>query len=70
MNSMPPKYTIERRYNLFRIIRWKRVADHREGTTVGEFRNFEEARKALYDLNGWKYKPKTANDDANTIKNK
>ena len=61
MNSpLPPhpKYTIERRYNRFRIIRWRQVAEHWEGDTVGEFDEYEMARKVLYDLNGWNYKPK------------
>lgn len=54
-----PKYTIERRHRLFRIIRWKQVGAHWEGEEVGEFADFEMARRALYDLNGWNYKPKT-----------
>lgn len=58
MNSRPPKYTISRHYNRFRVIRWKQVAGHREGEAVGEFSDFGTARQALYDLNGWKYPPK------------
>ena len=59
MNSpLPPhpKYTISRRYNRFRIIHWRQVAAHWEGDEVGEFSEFEMARQALYDLNGWTYK--------------
>lgn len=62
MNSpLPPhpKFTICRHYNRFRIIRWKQVAEHWEGEEAGEFGTYEMARKALYDLNGWNYKPKT-----------
>lgn len=61
-----PKYTISPHYNRFRIIRWKQVGVHWEGDEVGEFKEFEVARKALYDLNGWKYKPKTKKENGNT----
>ena len=61
-----PKYTISPRHNSFRIIRWKEVGEHWEGDEVGEFNEFEMARKALYDLNGWKYKPKTENPNGTT----
>lgn len=54
-----PKYTVSRHYNLFRGIRWEQVAERWQGETVGEFADYEMARRAVYDLNGWKYKPKT-----------
>lgn len=70
MNSRPlpphPKYTISRHYRRFRIIRWRQVAEHWEGSEVGEFADFETARRTLYDLNGWKYQPKTENPNGTT----
>jgi hypothetical protein len=32
------------------------------GSPVYQTNNFEDARKKLYELNGWKYKPKRNNE--------
>lgn len=53
-----PKYTLQRHYNRYRILRWRQVAAHWEGDEVAEFSDYETARQAFYDLMGWKYRPK------------
>jgi hypothetical protein len=53
-----PEYTIVHRFNRFHIYRWKRRNGSATGSLVATFTEFEDARKELYRLNGWKYKPK------------
>ncbi len=53
-----PEYAICRFRGHFRIIRRKWDGVTSIGIAVGDYDDFEEARKEMYRLNGWKYKPK------------
>jgi hypothetical protein len=55
-----PEYSVRRFRNRYRVIRWQRDGVISVGDAVGEFDTFEDARKEMYRLNGWKYKPKNS----------
>lgn len=52
------KYELNRRGRSYIIYRMEYTNGVGTGTSVFESKDYEEARKKLYELNGWKYKPK------------
>ena len=52
------KYELNRRGRAFVIYQMEHVGNISTGTPVYRGYEYEEARKELYRLNGWKYKPK------------
>lgn len=52
------RYEIKRRGRQFVVYRMEYTETGSMGSPVYPTNNFEDARKKLYELNGWKYKPK------------
>ena len=55
------RHEIHRRGRQFVIYRMEYSETGGMGSPVYKTYDFEEARKKLYELNGWKYKPKRIN---------
>lgn len=51
-----PKYSYRRHLGRFNIYR---AEPNQWSTRIDSVRTEEEARRKVYELNGWKYKPKT-----------
>ena len=52
------KYELNRRGRVYVIHQLEHGKGVSVGTPVFQSNDYEEARKNLYELNGWKYKPK------------
>ena len=59
------KYELNRRGRQFVVYRMEYTETGSMGSPVYSTNDFEDARKKLYELNGWKYKPKN-NDQQQT----
>ena len=59
------KYELNRRGRQFVVYRMEYTDTGSMGSPVYSTNDFEDARKKLYELNGWKYKPKN-NDQQQT----
>lgn len=58
MNPSKSRYELHRRGRQFVVYRMEYTETGGMGSPVYWTNDFEEARKKLYELNGWKYKPK------------
>lgn len=56
------KYELNRRGRQFVVYRMEYTETGGMGSPVYWTYDFEDARKKLYELNGWKYKPKRNNE--------
>lgn len=52
------KYELNKRGRAYVIYQMEHCNGVSTGTPVFRFYEYKEARKKLYELNGWKYKPK------------
>lgn len=52
------KYELKKRGRAYVIYQMEHCNGVSTGTPVFRSYDYEEARKKLYELNGWKYKPK------------
>lgn len=52
------KYELVRRGRIYKIYRMKKDATGSTGEAIFESFEYEAARKKLFELNKWKYKPK------------
>lgn len=57
MNKSKKRYELHRRGRLYVVYRMEYTETGGTGTPVYTTNEFEDARKKLYELNGWKYKP-------------
>jgi hypothetical protein len=50
------------RYSFFRFWKKWRVIDDETNMVMGEYFEREDARRKMYELNGWKYKSKNGGE--------
>jgi hypothetical protein len=62
MNPSKKRYELHRRGRKFVVYRMEYTETGGMGSPVYQTNNFEDARKELYRLNGWKYQPKRNNE--------
>lgn len=62
----PNKYDLSRRGNGYVIYRMEYTNGVGTGSSVFKTNDYEEARKKLYELHGWKYKPKNNEQQTHT----
>ena len=57
-DSTPWKYELNKRGKAYVIYQMEHDNGVSVGTPIFRSYDYEDARKKLYELNGWKYKPK------------